>query len=179
MKNDELIPKSLERLIDKPYLGLLGNTVITNLVEEVVADPYSEYRPKELEELLGVSSPAIRKALNILTILRLLEKDGTDKKRPIYTVNVESKKFIALTLLAYAVVDDKDGTDYMNEAIRGYCDSELGQQFEEPYVITAEDNLDEIYDAISRTPGALGSKVSTAPPKMHFGYDDKPLTALV
>jgi hypothetical protein len=124
------LPKELERYLERPYGGLFGDTVIAQVVEEIVADPHSDYRPKDLEDLTGASSPAVRKALSALTSLELLIKDASDSQHPVYRVNTKSKKFVALTLLAYAVLDDRDGTscvdttirDYYNSALREYCE---------------------------------------------------------
>lgn len=55
----------------------------------------------------------------------LLENISTDSQRPVYRVNLASKRLIALTLLAYAITDDRDGTDCMQDAIRHYYDDEI------------------------------------------------------
>ncbi|NQE45898.1 hypothetical protein C5S31_07750 [ANME-1 cluster archaeon GoMg2] len=114
------IPRALERYVNKPYGGLFGNSVQVNVVEEIVADPYSNYRPKDLEEIIGASPPAIRRALGDLTTLGLLKKDLSDAQHPIYHPNLDSKKIIALTFLAYAMTDDREGTNLMNTAILDY-----------------------------------------------------------
>lgn len=177
-----LLPKKLELNLDKPYGGLFGNTVIASVVEEVVADPHSLYRPKDLVELLDVSLPAISKALNTLTQLKLLEKDTSDRQHPVYRVNTRSKKFIALTFLAYGVLDDRDGSLFMDSAIEEYCESVIGEK-SEPYVIVAEnDNIMEIYDAVDKIYGALGritSVASTASIVVHEDSDDTHLVASV
>lgn len=106
--------------VNKPYGGLFGNSVQVNAVEEIVADPYSNYRPKDLEEIIGASPPAIRRALGDLTALGLLKKDLSDAQHPVYHPNLDSKKIVALTFLAYAMTDDREGTDLMNTAIVDY-----------------------------------------------------------
>lgn len=125
-----MIPEEFEKYVGKPYGGLFGESIQTNVVEEIVAEPYVDYRPKNLEKIIGASSPSIRKALNNLAELGLLIKEESDKQHPIYRVNRDSKKLIALTFLAYSVIDDRDGSDCMNNGILEYCLSELGHKTE-------------------------------------------------
>lgn len=132
------LPKELERYLERPYGGLFGDTVIAQVVEEIVADPHPDYRPRDLEKLTGASSPAVRKALNTLTSLGLLNKDGSDKQHPVYRANTKSKKFVALTLLAYAMLDDRDGTSCMDTAIRDYYNSALRDSYEPLAMATAQ-----------------------------------------
>jgi len=131
------IPRALERYVNKPYGGLFGNSVQVNVVEEIVADPYSNYRPKDLEEIIGASPPAIRRALGDLTTLGLLKKDLSDAQHPIYHPNLASKKIVALTFLAYAMTDDREGTDLMNTAIVDYYIKNIRPKVELSAVATA------------------------------------------
>jgi hypothetical protein len=108
---------------DLPYAGLFGDTVIARVVEEIIADPHSTYRPRDLEELTEASSPRVRDALMTLTKLGLLKSAGG--KHPTYTVDKSRKSFVALTLLAYATLDDRKGSDCMNTAIQHYCETIL------------------------------------------------------
>jgi hypothetical protein len=88
---------------DKPYLGLFGNTVLADVVEELVADPESKRTVETLQGLCGCRRKAIRKAVRRLVKLNILlpdEDSGT------FTVNRDSKIVIALTFLAYAVGDE-------------------------------------------------------------------------
>lgn len=119
------LPHELEIFVDKPYGGLFGDNVQINIIEEIIADPYDDYRPRYFEEITGASPPTIRKALNNLTNLGLLEKDTRDKQHPIYRLNLNSKKQIAMTFLSFALVDDRDGSDLMNAAILDYYIKEL------------------------------------------------------
>ena len=129
-------PKELEEFLDKPYGGLFGTGVNANVVEQVVADPYRDYRPKDLMELAKASAPAIRKALADLTRLGLLQKVGSDRQHPVYRVNMDSKKLIALTFLAFASVDDRDGSDCMDFAILEYCRTDLKESLQPSAVAT-------------------------------------------
>jgi len=138
LKDEELplIPKELEDYLGKPYGGLFGDSVNAHVVEQVVADPYSEYRPKLLQELANASAPAIRRALADLSRLRLLIKDSSDSQHPVYRVNLESKKLMALTFLAFASVDDRDGSDCMDFAIMEYVRTYLGEKLQPSAVAT-------------------------------------------
>ncbi|MEN6442446.1 MAG: hypothetical protein ABFC71_01665 [Methanoregula sp.] len=108
---------------DIPYAGLFGDTVIARVVEEIIADPHSTYRPRDLEELTEASSPRVRDALVTLTKFGLLKSAGG--KHPTYTVDKSKKTFVALTLLAYATLDDRQGSDCMNTALQHYCETVL------------------------------------------------------
>lgn len=114
------LPEKFENYINKPYGGLFGENVQIKIIEEIVADLYRSYRPKDFEEMIGATAPPVRKALNSLTALGLLEKDLTDHQHPIYQPNLKSKKIVALTFLSFASVDDRDGSDCMDGAIMDY-----------------------------------------------------------
>ncbi|MBN1236222.1 MAG: hypothetical protein JW999_09280 [Methanotrichaceae archaeon] len=110
-----------------PFGGLFGNTVLLRVIREITADPYREFRPKELEALTASSAPRIKNALEALVAQGLLENISSDSQRPVYKANLSSKRLMALTLLAYAVTDDRDGTDCMNDAVRHYYDERLSE----------------------------------------------------
>jgi hypothetical protein len=112
--------------VDKPYGGLFGDNALTRIIEEIVADPYTYYRPKDFEDVTGSSAPSIRKALAILTKLGLLRKDAKDPQHPIYQPVTGSKTLLALTLLSYAMIDDRKGTDCLKSAILEYYKKEGG-----------------------------------------------------
>lgn len=127
MTEEELpeLPHELEIFVDKPYGGLFGDNIQINIIEEIIADPYDDYRPRYFEEITGASPPTIRKALNNLTNLGLIEKDTRDRQHPIYRLNFNSKKQIAMTFLSFALVDDRDESDLMNAAILDYYIKEI------------------------------------------------------
>jgi hypothetical protein len=106
---------------DIPYAGLFGDSVMARVVEEIVADPHSVYHMKDLEDCTGNSAPRISEALALLTKLGMLKSSGG--KHPAYTVDMSRKTFVALTLLAYAVLDDREGSDCMETAVRHYCET--------------------------------------------------------
>lgn len=107
-------------LIDKPYGGLFGDNALLRIIEEIVADPYTYYRPKDFEEVTDSSAPSVRKALTMLTKMGLLEKDSRDPQHPVYHPAAGSKTLLALTFLSYAMIDDRDGTDCLKSAIMDY-----------------------------------------------------------
>ena len=89
-----------------------------------------DYRPGYLEELTGASAPSIREALATLIDLGLLKKCNETGRHPVYRVKVASKKCAALSLLAYAVLDDRDGTDCMDEAVYDYYSKVVREKYE-------------------------------------------------
>lgn len=122
------LPENLEEFLDIPYGGLFGNSALAQIVEEIVADPTIHYRPKYLEELTGRKPKTVRDALQKLVQLGLIENVSKDSHHPVYRVVVESKKFIALSLLAYALLDDRDKTRCMDTAILDYYHKNLENQ---------------------------------------------------
>ncbi|KAF1074799.1 hypothetical protein [Methanogenium sp. MK-MG] len=140
MTKKELPVLSLEEetYLNEPYGGLFGDTVLASVVEELVADPTMDYRPKYLVDITGKSEKSIYDALKKLSILGLIEKKD-DEKHPAYRVRVESKKFAALSFLAYAMLDDRNRTDCMNMAVGDYYNSVLREKYE-PKAIANADN---------------------------------------
>lgn len=135
MKKGATSRDSVRELSDIPYAGLFGDTVIAQVVEEIIADPHSTYRPRELEELIGASAPSVRDALVTLTKLGLLVSSG--EKHPVYTVDTTRKTFVALTLLSYAVLDDREMSDCMHTALTHYCETALVSSHNGPAVPAA------------------------------------------
>ena len=112
-----------------PYDGLFGDSNLIRLLRQVIADPFTEYRPIDLEKLTKNSPPTVRDSLGVLTSLGLLIKDESDHQHPVYRVNTESKRYIALTFLSYAILDDRNGTDCMDEVVADYY-SEIRAKYE-------------------------------------------------
>lgn len=134
-----------------PYDGLFGDSNLIRVIRQIIADPFTAYRPIDLEMLTKNRAPTVRDSLKILTSLGLLIKDESDHQHPVYRVNTESKRYLALTFLAYAVLDDKNGTKSMDEVIADYCQSELKGSSQE---------IGEIY-AFSRLPAGVWTGVYT------------------
>ncbi|MGV8126310.1 MAG: hypothetical protein ACP5PV_03750 [Methanothrix sp.] len=166
-----------------PYDGLFGDSNIVSVLEEVIADPYMEYRPIDLVGLTGETSPTVRKSLKVLTSVGLLLKDRTDRRHPIYRVNTESKKYLALNLLAYAILDDKLGTDRVDRIIADYCDTELRVKYKQNESIAKSDNdllneyIKETNDQEEKIPSPTGeaSQSFVCPYEISFDKSD-PLT---
>lgn len=127
-----------EMYLNEPYGGLFGNSVMAKVVEELVADPTMDYRPKYLVDVTGNSEGSINKVLKKLLKLGLIE-NKINSKHPVYRVRVESKKFAALSFLAYAMLDDREVSDCMNLAISDYYNSVLREDYE-PQAIANSDN---------------------------------------
>jgi len=122
------LPENLKDFLDIPYGGLFGNSAQAQIVEEIIADPTMHYRPKYLEEMTGRKPKTVRDVLQKLVQLGLIENVSKDTYHPVYRVVVESKKFIALSLLAYALLDDRDKTRCMDTAILDYYHKNLEKQ---------------------------------------------------
>ena len=50
----------------------------------------------------------------------MIEQVNKNNKRPLFKIDKKSNRFIALTLLSYAILDDINKSDIMNEAIKEY-----------------------------------------------------------
>ncbi len=122
--------EEIDEMDVRPFAGLFGDSHLSRIIAQIIADPFEVYRPKDLEELAEASAPSTRKALRTLTRLGLLIKDDKDRQHPTYRVNLDSKKYLALTFLSYAVVDDNVGTDCMENLIAEYYDSDLRERYE-------------------------------------------------
>ncbi|MDQ1282337.1 MAG: hypothetical protein QG666_126 [Euryarchaeota archaeon] len=122
--------EEIDEMDMQPFAGLFGDSHLSRIIAQIIADPFEVYRPKDLEELAEASAPSTRKALRMLTKQGLLIRDDRDKQHPTYKVNIDSKKYMALTLLSYSVVDDDLGTDCMDDLIAEYYDSDLRERYE-------------------------------------------------
>lgn len=109
----------------EPFGGLFGNGVLPRVLQQLVADPESDYHPNELAELTGSSGPAVRAALRTLRGIDFIANVGTSERRPIYRVAPDSRRLRALTFLAYAWSDDRDRTRAMDEAVSAYYQTEV------------------------------------------------------
>jgi len=146
------------RLGELPFGGFLGNSVLLRVIQEVIADPYREFRPKALKILASSSPPSIKKALDELVSSGFMENISEDTQRPVYKVNLQSKRLIALTHLAYAVTDDRDGTNCMDDAIEHYCNDALFvQRRDSPIVYNQAITINHVNYIF--TPDNFGEKV--------------------
>ena len=151
-----------------PYGGLFGDTNQIKVIRQVIADPYGDYRPKELNALVEASAPSVRRVLKNLTCIGLLIKNTRDKQHPVYRVNVDSPIYLALTFLAYAVSDHKYSTHYMNDVIADYYDSELREKYEPcEHVVTVPSSqvLVETYNISPSKMSVEGYRIIQKPAK--------------
>lgn len=102
-----LLPEAFERGLGMPFEGIFGDTVAARVLSEIVADPFSAYSLGELASLTGSSSPSVRNAVTHLLKLGLLTKIPVRARSWVYGVSPGSKRILALTLLTFAILDDR------------------------------------------------------------------------
>ena len=112
-----------EESIDAPFGGLFGNVSQQKVLQELVADPYSTYTPTDLTELTELTDPTVREAITALLGLGIVKNVSRRASRPLYQVNMDSKRMVALTFLAYATLDDRYGEEHMSDAIQYYFET--------------------------------------------------------
>lgn len=126
MPDEVVLPESFERYLEKPFMGLFGDSAHAKVLLELVADPYHDFRPKDIKALTGLSDPSIREALATFLDLGLVTNISDDGHRPRYRVNLDSKTILSLTFLTYALLDDREGSSHLEDSIGHYCRSILG-----------------------------------------------------
>jgi hypothetical protein len=99
------------------FTSILGNSVIIKVVQEFIADPDEPYSISYMHELTDSSKPAVRDAFNVLLRSKLIYKANKNDKRPLFKIDRKSERFIALTLLLYAILDDVNKSNLMGKAI--------------------------------------------------------------
>jgi hypothetical protein len=107
-----------------PFGGLFGDGVDIGILNEIVADPYSNYSYKDLAELTGFTHNPVKRAVTNLVRIGLLENISKDRQHPLFRVRRSSKRLLALTLLSYGVIDDRDGTGCFDIAIDIYTSTQ-------------------------------------------------------
>lgn len=105
--------------------GILGNSIIIKVINEFIADPDEPYSISYMHDLINASKPAIKDAFENLLKTGLIYISNKNYKRPLYKINKKSNEFIALTLLSYAVLDDTNKTDIMDNAIKEYYENSI------------------------------------------------------
>jgi hypothetical protein len=130
--------KATAEALGKPFHGLFGDTAELRVLQEVVADPFSDYTHHDLMELTELSDPSVRRGARVV-----IENISSDRRSPLYRPNRNSKKLMALTLLSYAILDDENGTDYMGDAVRDYIEPR-GSYMDLPLVPIKKDAGGEI-----------------------------------
>lgn len=114
------IDREEEKYLSTPYGGLFGNAAIVQIVEEMISDPFIDYRVKDLENQLALSTTSITNSLKTLVNLGLVIREEKDPQRSIYRINLNSKKYRALTFLTYAITDDHEHSSLMDREIERY-----------------------------------------------------------
>jgi len=114
--------KTAEEPTDSPFDGLFGDTAELRVLQEVVADPYSDYSHHDLMELTELSDPSVRKGIRVLLDHGIVSNVSPSARNPLYRPNSASRKLAALMFLTYAILDDKTGSDSMDTAVKDYCD---------------------------------------------------------
>ena len=102
------------------FISILRNGVIIKVIQEFIADPDEPYSISYMHELAGSSKPAVKDAFNLLLKSKLIYQANKNDKRPLFKINKKSNRFVALTLLSYAILDDNDLTELMKAAIKEY-----------------------------------------------------------
>lgn len=111
------------------FTSILGNSVTLKVIQEFIVDPDEPYSISYMHELTGSSKPAVKDAFNLLLKSKLIYQANKNDKRPLFKINKKSNRFVALTLLSYAILDDNDRTDLMKAAIKEYIiDSNANNQ---------------------------------------------------
>ncbi|MHB1811654.1 MAG: hypothetical protein ACYCPR_04490 [Thermoplasmataceae archaeon] len=118
--------------VKMPFGGLLGNSVIVRVLQELVADPISTYSQSDLSNLTGSSMPSVKDAIVRLEKLGFVFKTNKNEHRPTYNVATRNKRFVALTLLAYATLDDRNGSSIMDVAMAEYIGEQGVRYFQKP-----------------------------------------------
>jgi hypothetical protein len=111
------------RDVDVPFGGLFGSISQQRVLQELVADPYSTYTPRDLTELTELTEPTVREAITALLRLGILRNISRRKMRPVYQVNQDSKRMVAMMFLSYAILDDEYGEDHLTDAVKCYLES--------------------------------------------------------
>lgn len=122
MPSREQVSKRMPKLSGSPFGGLFGDTAELRVLQEIVADPFSDYTHHDLMELTELSDPSVRRGLHVLLDQGIVANVSNDRRSPLYRPNRASKKLTALTFLAYAILDDENGENSMDMAVKGYCE---------------------------------------------------------
>jgi len=90
-----------------PFGELVSDTPLTRVLEELIADPFDGHTPESIAEMTEISVIEASDALEHLESIGMVRKFKNK-----YQVCIESRRFYALTLLAYAIAFDQvEGDD--------------------------------------------------------------------
>lgn len=158
-------PKEWEKDMDTPFAGLFGDTAQLRVLQEVVADPYSDYRPKDLIALTGLSEPSVAKATSALLAQGILKNISNDGRRPIYRADTTSRKLTALTFLTYAIIDDRDGLESMDSAVKHYA----GEAAEDTHTVRVSPR-DMFIEFVTAPAGKAGKGRAAAGTRVYMSH---------
>jgi hypothetical protein len=121
-KGTKSLLKPKDGKVDKPFDGMFGDTAELRVLQEIVADPYSDYSHRDLMEFTELSDPSVRRAVRALMDADVIRNISTARRSPMYRANQDSRRLSALMFLTYAILDDKTGSETMDGAVAHYCD---------------------------------------------------------
>jgi hypothetical protein len=123
MSQGNIIIKNEESYQMEPFGGLVPDTVKGRVLAEIVADPHSEYTPKDMGELTDSHPNTANSVLKEFVKIGLVKTTRFNNRQPVYEACGESKRLTALTFLALATKDDELGENCMDRAVCDYVRS--------------------------------------------------------
>ena len=140
--------RAVEGMADVPFEGLFGSLSQQRVLQELVADPYSTYTPRDITELTELTEPTVREAVAAMVRLGIVRNISRRRMRPVYQVNSNSKRMVALMFLSYAALDDNCGEDHLGDAVKYYYETTHSSYLEfEP--VGAAGVMDDSYQDIA------------------------------
>lgn len=121
-----------DSLSSAPFDGVFDTRTQREILEEMISDPFRQYTPSEISDLLGKQFRTLRESFSRLEKLDLIVKDDSDRQRPKYRINIDSHRILALSFYLLAKNDDKFKTQTMKTAMRKYCRKEFPDMFTLP-----------------------------------------------
>ena len=128
-ETDEIPETDLPTEMLLPFGGLLKDTIYNRVLVFIAADPYSDYRVKDMVDVVKGNRSKVGDALRDLERQGLLSNISPDKRHPLYRPRLDSLRLQALVFLAESVVDDRDGTSLMRASVEDFLqDMNEGQE---------------------------------------------------
>lgn len=84
------------KTLNRPFEGILGNTIELRIVERLMASPNVEFNPTDLAKMTGISRDSATKAikkLNEWNVMSFVERKGN---MDLYTLNSEEPMVVSL-----------------------------------------------------------------------------------
>jgi hypothetical protein len=117
----DIIELDLPEEMTMPFGGLLKDTIYNRVLAFITADPNSDFKVKEMAELVEGNRSKVGDALRDLEKQGILANISHDRRHPVYRPRQDSLRLRALVFLAYAVVDDRDGTSLMGSSVLDFA----------------------------------------------------------